>query len=85
MDSGATSHICNSRNLFKEMKNLVPPQEVAVGDGYMVDAKGKGTAPMKMLILGGKTKECDLVNVLYITELAYNLSQSNGSWEDSEV
>ena len=73
VDSGATSHMCNSKELFKELNELVPPQQVAVGDGRTVDAKGEGTVPMEMLMPNGTANGCDLVKVLYVPELAYNL------------
>ena len=73
VDSGATSHMCNSKELFKELNELVPPQQVAVGDGHTVDAKGEGTVPMEMLMPNGTTNGCDLVKVLYVPELACNL------------
>ena len=73
VDSGATSHMCNSRELFKELNELIPPHQVAVGDGHIVDAKGEGTVPMEMFMPDGTTKECDLMKVLYVPDLAYNL------------
>ena len=73
VDSGATSHMCNSKELFKELSDLAPPQQVAMGDGHAVDAKGEGTVPMEMLMPDGTTSLCDLVKVLYVPELAYNL------------
>ena len=58
--------MCNSKELFKELNELV-------GDGRTVDAKGEGTVPMEMLMPNGTANGCDLVKVLYVLELAYNL------------
>jgi hypothetical protein len=67
--------MCNSKELFEELKELIPPQQVAVGDGHMVDAIGEGTVSMEMLLPDGTANECDLVKVLYVSELAYNLPE----------
>ena len=67
--------MCNS----KEISDLAPPQQVAMGDGHAVDAKGEGTVPMEMLMPDGTTSLCDLVKVLYVPELAYSIPRATES------
>ncbi len=63
VDSGATSNMCNSKELFTELNELTSPQQVAMGDGHMLEAEGEGTVPMQMLMPDGKTRGCDFVKV----------------------
>ena len=70
VDSGATSHMCNGKELFQKLNKLTPPDQVAVGDGHILEVEGEGTVPMQMLMRNGETKVCDLENVLYVPKLA---------------
>ena len=72
IDSGATCHMCNNEKLFLQLKNLNKPQEVKVGDGYSVEAKGEGTIELKVEV-NDVAKRCKLYNVLYVPDLSYNL------------
>ena len=42
IDSGATCHICNNRELFVQYEVFEKPQEVSVGNGYTLEATGSG-------------------------------------------
>ena len=73
VDSGATSHMCNDRSMFTELKKLSSGDKVALGDGSSLNVAGEGTVDMDMLLDGGARKSCTLNKVLWVPELAYNL------------
>ena len=73
VDSGATCHICNSKELFKDFQPLAEPQKVALGDGRTLEAIGTGAVEMKLEVPGGESKIGRLSEVLYVPTLAYNL------------
>ena len=73
IDSGATSHICNDRDLFIGLYPLKSPLEVLLEDGHKLTATAYGT--VKLLMKSGQrsSRKCTLHDVLYIPELSYNL------------
>ena len=73
VDSGATCHMCNDDKLFVELRSLKEPLEVTLGDGYAVEATGRGTVMLEVTSTGGKTSRCKLHEVLYVPDLSYNL------------
>lgn len=73
VDSGATCHMCNDEKLFVELRSLEEPQEVTLGDGYAVEATGRGVVALEVTTTGDKTKKCKLHDVLYVPKLSYNL------------
>ena len=73
VDSGATCHICNSKELYEDFHPLQKPQQVTLGDDHTLAAIGTGVVAVKLKLPGGKTKIGRLSDVLYVPELAYNL------------
>ena len=73
VDSGATCHICNSKELFEELHPLSKPQKVTLGDGRTVEAMSTGVIEVKLKLPGGESKIGRLGEVLYVPTLAYNL------------
>ena len=73
IDSGATSHICNTRDLFHRLYPLKSPFEVILGDGHKLTAAAQGTVKLTMKSGHHGTRKCTLHDVLYIPELSYNL------------
>ena len=73
VDSGATCHMCNDKELFKGLSPLRKPQEVTLGDGRVLGATAKGTVTLEMLFPDGSSQRCNLQNVLYVPKLSYNL------------
>ena len=73
VDSGATCHMCNDRSLFIELRKLDNPLEVTLGDGYNLDAIGRGVVVPETKLPSGRTKRCKLQDVLYVPKLSYNL------------
>ncbi|WP_171480101.1 hypothetical protein, partial [Acinetobacter baumannii] len=54
VDSGATCHMCNEEELFTELSPLETPQDITVGDGYSVQAIGRGSVILEMKISDNK-------------------------------
>ena len=73
VDSGATCHICNSKELFEDFHPLSEPQKVALGDGHTLEAVGTGAVEVKLELPGGGSRIGRLNEVLYVPTLAYNL------------
>ena len=71
MDSGATCHICISKELFDDLQPLPKPQKVTLGDTHTIEAIGTGAAEVKLKLPGGESKIGRLSDVLYVPTLAY--------------
>ena len=61
IDSGASKHMCNDKQMFVKLVDLKEPQMVKVGNGYPVRVKGKGTIKLRVAA-GSGTKKCQLRN-----------------------
>ncbi len=57
--------MCNDRTVFVEYKDLEAPLNIKLGDGYEVDAVGRG------VVVSGRSQTCKLQNV---PRLSYNVS-----------
>ena len=55
VDSGATCHIYNSKELFEDFHPLSEHQKVALGDGHTLVAIGTGAVEVKLEIPGGES------------------------------
>ena len=73
VDSGATSHMSNNRNLFTQVRDLNPPETVTLGDGRNLEVKSVGTVSLDMILPDRSSRKCSLLKVLYVPKLAYNL------------
>ena len=73
VDSGATCHMCNDHEMFSDFCPLRQPLEVALGDGHLLEAIGRGVVSMKTKLPDGKVKKCKLHDVLCVPALSYNL------------
>ena len=75
MDSGAACHMCYDDRLFDELHSLKQPLEVMLGDGYALEATGRGTVVLELTKVGGKASRCKLHEVLphEVPDLFYNL------------
>ena len=73
VDSGATSHMCNNRSLFKQVRDLDSAETITLGDGRNLEVKSVGTVELEVLLPDGSSRSCSLQRVLYVPELAYNL------------
>ena len=73
VDSGATCHMCNNKELFDEIKALDTPQEVKLGDGHTLQATAEGIVTLETLLPNGKSRMCRLENVLLVPKLSFNI------------
>ena len=73
IDSGATSHMCNNKELFVDYRELTQPEKVTLGDGRSLDVVGKGTVELTMSLPNQETQRCKLMNTLYVPRLSVNL------------
>lgn len=72
IDSGATTHMCKNRELFKSLK-MVPHTSVTMGDGNALSSRGVGDVEFMLKLPNGKSKNCVMQGVLFVPGLAYNL------------
>ena len=85
VDSGATCHMCNDKDLFSEIKGLETPQEITLGDGHVLQATAEGTVTLTTLLPDGNTKECELKNVLLVPKLSYSLLSVSKASEAGKI
>jgi transposase InsO family protein len=72
LDSGASDHMCNQRELFLTYESFDTPRMVCVGDGGCIEAQGQGHFNMLMFD-GHRWNKNYLVDVLHVPKLKYNL------------
>ena len=73
MDSGATRHMCSDRGLFSQLLKLNSTIEIQVGDGRRLTAEGIGKVSINVKLPGNTVTTFQLINVLYVPKLAFNL------------
>ena len=68
IDSGSNCHMCNNEDLFVSISKLEKPQEITLGDGYSVEATGKGTVQLNLKFQMTKLNAVNYITVklLYI-------------------
>ena len=66
LDSGATCHMCNKKELFSHFQALRTPLNVTLATGH-------GNVVLAMNLPHDKVKKCILHDVLLVPNLAYNL------------
>ena len=49
------------------------PQDITLGDGHTLNAGEVGDVTLKLVLENGKTRRCQLHDVLYVPKLSYNL------------
>ena len=73
IDSGASCHMCNDKSQINDFTPFSSPQDVTVGDGYQLQAVGRGSVLLKVEVPHDKSKTCKLNDVLYVPTLSHNL------------
>ena len=73
VDSGASSHMTNQREILTDYQEFKHPEKVRLGDGRTVDAVGVGNVCVNMQFKVSKPKRCVIYNVLFVPKLACNL------------
>ena len=72
IDSGATTHICNDRQMFVRL-GQINPFEIKVGDKSNVRAVGRGDVELMLPAKDNKVKRCKLSDVVYAPTMGYNM------------
>ena len=65
--------MCNNEKLFVEFRSLKKPLEVTLGDGFTLEATGRGIVPFEMKLPNCKIVSCKVQDVLFVPKLAYNM------------
>ena len=73
LDSGATSHMTQMRELLTDYQELERPEIVKLGDGHVVEAVGVGNVYLNMIFDDSKPKRSIMYQVLYVPKLSCNL------------
>nr|GEZ70165.1 retrovirus-related Pol polyprotein from transposon TNT 1-94 [Tanacetum cinerariifolium] len=68
-DSGATTHVCNNRDLFKTYKETKDGHEVKMGDNHTSKVIGSGNMEIQFTF----GKKLTLMNVLHVPNIRKNL------------
>ena len=74
IDSGCSNHMTHDKSLFSSFVQVPgsSTDTVQLGNGNQARIAGRGTVNVR-IDLNGKTKNCSLMNTLYVPELDYNL------------
>ena len=76
----ASKHLCNDKKYLNNLRRLRYPKQVQVGNGECVEARHEGS--VKLLVKSGaKVRPVELLHVLYVPELKYNLLSVSKSAE----
>ena len=73
MDSGASSHMCNKKELFDDLKPSEGRDEISVANGEKAAVEGRGNIDTWTLDNKGNRINLHLTNVLFIPTLKKNL------------
>ena len=71
VDNGATVHVTEDRQIFKEFREFNEKREIKTAKGNL-EAVGEGTVPVEMLIKG-RWHQKKLLNVWYVPNISRNL------------
>lgn len=69
-DSGASDHMCHDREVFESLTDCT--RRIKIANGALMTARGKGTVKVRCFD-GQKWIDRDMLNVLYVPEIKYNL------------
>ena len=73
IDSGASSHMTQLRQLLVDYEEFDKPQKVCLVDGRTVEAFGRGNVNLTMVFKISDPKKVTMCNALYVPKLACNL------------
>ena len=73
IDSGASSHMTQRKELLANYEEFDKPQKVSMGDGHMVEACGKGDIQFTMVLQNDRSKEITMRGALYVPKLTCSL------------
>ena len=73
VDSGASSHITQKRELLVDYEEFNKPQKVCLGDSCTVKILGRGNIHFTIIFKMSKPQKVTMHNALYVPKLACNL------------
>ena len=73
VDSGASSHMTQRKELLVNYEEFDKPQKVSMGDGHMVEACGKGDIQFKMTLENDRPKTVTMRGTLCVPKLTCSL------------
>ncbi|GAA0159102.1 hypothetical protein LIER_15966 [Lithospermum erythrorhizon] len=73
LDSGATIHVCNNKEMFKTLKDVDAHEDVMMGNNAGAKVLGKGAVDLEFT----SGKKLSLLNVFYVPSLRKNLISAN--------
>ena len=73
VDSGASSHIMQRKELLVNYEEFDKPQKVSMGDSHMVEAFGKGDIRFTMTLENDRPKTVTMSGTLYVPKLTCSL------------
>ena len=85
MDSGASSHMTQDKELLSDYREFENPEKVGLGDGHVVNAVGIGKVRVNMLFKMSKSKESVIHEVLYVPKLTCNLFSVRAAAERGNI
>ena len=85
VDSGATCHMCQDKELFTDFTALEKPIQVVLGDGRKLEAIGRGTVVIRVMMQTKKRRTLSLHETLLVPGLTYNLLSVSKATEHGKV
>ena len=73
VDSGASSHMTQRKELLVNYEEFDKPQKVSMGNGHVVEACGKGDIQFKMTLENDRPKTVTMRGTLYVPKLTCSL------------
>ena len=73
VDSGASSHMTQRKELLINYEEFDKPQKVSMGDGHVVEACGKGDIQFTMTLEKDRSKRVTMRDALYVPKLTCSL------------
>jgi len=73
IDSGASHHICNNKDMFEDFKPKNGTEMMTVANGYKCKILGEGNIKESIIQSNGKLRTIKIDNVLYIPDMNKNL------------
>ena len=73
VDSGATSHMCHSKEMFTSLKEIKEPRAIEVANSLKMEIEGQGTVELTALDTKGRRVSVLLNKVLLVPKVSMNL------------
>ena len=73
VDSGASSHMTQRKELLANYEEFDKPQKVSMGDDHIVQACWKGDIQFTMVLQNDRSREITMRRALYVPKLTFSL------------